>query len=119
MTVTYLKEGRIKVANSHDALLLALAGVELVNEWNLENWRFNGKEWGVFNEYLNTFNPAYLCQTLYVPAEVAKELVWITPSGRAIWDAGENPMIKKIANDNVHLIKHNDRWNLLPEIEME
>lgn len=128
MTVTYLKDGRIEVKDPHDALLLQLAGIKLVNKWNLEDWRFDGKEWGVFNEYLQTFNRAYLDQTLYVPAEVARLLVTNTSDGGIGWDylyasmIAEGDILRFESWDDeeyIYMRRDNDRWNLLPDIEME
>lgn len=128
MTVTYLKDGRIEVDKPYDALLLQLAGIRLVNKWNLEDWRFDGKEWGVFNEYLQTFNRAYLDQTLYVPADVAQVLVYNTPENGFSWDylfanmIADGDILRFRSwddEDDVYMRRHNDRWNLLPEIEIE
>jgi hypothetical protein len=113
MTVTDLKDGRIEVEKPRDALLLSLAGVKLVNKWGLEEWRFDGKEWGVFNEFLNTFNPSRLNTILYVPADVAKEMIKLH-QGQPHWKDCTSTGIR-----GVYMRRHNDRWNLLPDIEME
>ena len=130
MTVTYLKDGRIEVKDAHDALLLSLAGIELYSQYedDEEPTRFIFKEHGWYQEDRPLeWGSSMICyqgfpETLYVPADVARGLVWVTPSGRAVWNAGKHERIKYLEvlrNDEVYLIKHNDRWNLLPEIEME
>lgn len=133
MTVTYLKDGRIEVKNPHDALLLSLAGVKIEYLW--------GKEW-IFDVNKNTLPD--LCDNeggfvtnnmwidthlpLYVPADVARGLVLVlcqilgdlvTWGGEDITMATPSEYLKNPTWDNIYVRRHNDRWNLLPEIEME
>lgn len=133
MTVTYLKDGRIEVKDPHDALLLSLAGIPLVNENKLEQWQFNGTRWGVLNKFYDGteyFNDAWMDKntTLYVPADVARGLVLVlcqilgdlvTWGGEDITMATPSEYLKNPTWDNIYVRRHNDRWNLLPEIEME
>lgn len=120
MTVKSLKDGRIEVKDPHDALLLSLAGITLVNENKLEKWQFNGTRWGVLNKFYDGteyFNDAWMdnSTTLYVPADVARGLV----DEQGNWLEGMDIAVKQTFRNVLFLRYHNDRWNLLPEIEME
>lgn len=131
MTVTYLKDGRIEVKDAHDALLLQLAGIKLVDASGQE-WIFLEQSWGVL-EYCNNLNH-WLCnkkapqETLYVPADVARLLVTNTSDGGIGWDylyasmIAEGDILRFESWDDeeyIYMRRYNDRWNLLPDIEME
>lgn len=139
MTVTYLKDGRIKVDKAYDAILLTLAGIRL--ESYKRKWKFPyakikarliGEEKKLVCECNFPLSPNHNEHTpnkaLYVPADVARGLVTNTSDGGVVWDylygirIADGDILKFDTwddEDSVYMRRHNDRWNLLPEIEIE
>ena len=137
MTVTYLKDSRIEVEDPHDALLLRLAGI-LLYDWQGKHAFFDAKDeleradeyckinfTAVFPVQKNQYMPE---RRLYVPADVARLLVTNTSDGGIGWDylyasmIADGDILRFESWDDeeyIYMRRHNDRWNLLPEIEME
>lgn len=133
MTVTYLKDGRIEVKDPHDALLLSLAGIILTDGRHV--YAFARGKWHVDGNIIHsTFG-----LPLYVRADVARGFVVCISSDsdpedrnlqRIYWynarsdDPVKEGDIVRFVTEHIERYKvsmrlHNDRWNLLPEIEME
>jgi len=129
MTVTYLKDGRIEVKDPRDALLLRLAGIVIetfegkiapivaADKLKAES---SGYNYNIIMEAQFPIMPnQYMPETrLYVPADVAKGL---TNKNCTQWLLGDDiaSFEEYHSEDIVYMRRHNDRWNLLPEIEME
>jgi hypothetical protein len=109
MTVIYQQDGRIRVDDPHDALLLSLAGVGLIDE-NDSRHVFAKNQW--FSEDHGPLHGYLLDMPLYVPAEVAKELV---TAKACWWDSSIEGLTVK-EDQMVQLRIHNNRWNVLPDI---
>ena len=132
MTVTYLKDGRIEVKDAHDALLLSLAGIDMdYSKGNKVHYCEKSSKWGVVTDslFFKFIDVLRLdCLPLYVPADVARLLVTNTSDGGIGWDylyasmIAEGDILRFESWDDeeyIYMRRHNDRWNLLPEIEKE
>jgi hypothetical protein len=143
MTVTYLKDGCIQVTNPHDALLLLLAGVNLVNcdntvheppatenLYQLLNTDGSATGWKLGDTVMSIqIDPEYKepNSVLYIPADVARGLVSLNCYDVPTWNTTggiEDGSVHQIGSgydgyDSVFLRRHKDRWNLLPEITMD
>jgi hypothetical protein len=124
MTVTYQPDGRIRVDNPHDALLLSLAGVELFEDSG-SLWQFyDGKHQDAELFYSGWFvflSPASVGESfaninlpLCVPAEVAKDLVSLYHYGPE-WEGVDIKRVEELGD--AALIEHNNRWHVLPDIK--
>lgn len=116
MTVKFLKDGRIEVKDPHDARLLQMAGVYLTES---DGSRPRAFAWDAGDNV-----------PVYVPANVARGLVVLDDDllGGIRW--GEDAHIISCSHNGlneakwrcvkfIYIRRHNDRWNLLPDIEME
>jgi len=116
MTVIYQPDGRIRVDDPHDALLLSLAGVDLFEQHGVQQ-KFLGTEWA---DMLSP-QPEPVCYPrlpLYVPAEIAKDLVRKWQYLEFCW--WDDEIHETTVNGNIIYMKHhNNRWNVLPDIKME
>lgn len=134
MTVIYLKDGRIEVKDPHDALLLSLAGIKLEteHEYNITYVLDDGWIINIDGVEIGTLIEAHM--PLHIPADVANNLIKIySISGKQFvswryFNGGSYFLREGLTlyftdsaaeTASVHMRRHNNRWNLLPDIEME
>ena len=134
MTVIYQTDGRIRVDDPHDALLLSLAGVELFDYGNdtYRKWVFSGQSWsvmrmeghlgGIEGDWL-PYRPEFP-ESLYVRKAWAKMHVLVfydSIRDTASWNDRRN--IKSCSTYDgsfqFQMRHHNNRWHVLPDIKME